>query len=68
MRFGLCAALAGLVIASQLQTAHPMTGTCLEMDAIGATVLGGNGAHGGRGRVFGLTVGAFVIVFWRTAW
>lgn len=37
---GLCAGLVGLVVASQLQTAHPMTGNMFEMDAIGATVLG----------------------------
>lgn len=36
---GLCAAFVGLIVASQLQTAHPMTGNMFEMDAIGATVL-----------------------------
>ncbi|WP_413723159.1 ABC transporter permease [Sodalis sp. RH23] len=60
---GLCAALVGLVVASQLQTAHPMTGNMFEMDAIGATVLGGTALSGGRGRVFGSIIGAFVIVF-----
>ncbi|MEG7459545.1 ABC transporter permease [Serratia marcescens] len=60
---GLCAALVGLVIASQLQTAHTMTGNMFEMDAIGATVLGGTALSGGRGRVFGSLIGAFVIVF-----
>ncbi|MCI4125809.1 ABC transporter permease, partial [Dickeya dianthicola] len=60
---GLCAALVGLVVASQLQTAHPMTGNMFEMDAIGATVLGGTALAGGRGRVSGSIIGAFVIVF-----
>lgn len=60
---GLCAALVGLIIASQLQTAHPMTGNMFEMDAIGATVLGGTALAGGRGRVSGSIIGAFVIVF-----
>lgn len=60
---GICAALVGLVIASQLQTAHPMTGNMFEMDAIGATVLGGTALSGGRGRIFGSIIGAFVIVF-----
>ncbi len=41
---GLCAAFVGLIVASQLQTAHPMTGNMFEMDAIGATVLGGTAA------------------------
>ena len=39
-----------------------MTGNMFEMDAIGATVLGGALA-GGRGRVTGSIIGAFVIVF-----
>ena len=36
---GLCAAFVGLIVASQLQTAHPMTGNMFEMDAIGAFVI-----------------------------
>ncbi|MCC7884950.1 ABC transporter permease, partial [Escherichia coli] len=60
---GLCAAFVGLIVASQLQTAHPMTGNMFEMDAIGATVLGGTALAGGRGRVSGSIIGAFVIVF-----
>lgn len=60
---GLCSAFVGLIVASQLQTAHPMTGNMFEMDAIGATVLGGTALAGGRGRVTGSIIGAFVIVF-----
>lgn len=60
---GLCSAMVGLIVASQLQTAHPMTGNMFEMDAIGATVLGGTALAGGRGRVAGSIIGAFVIVF-----
>ena len=56
---GLCAAFVGLIVASQLQTAHPMTGNMFEMDAIGATVLGGTALAGGRGRVTGSIIGAF---------
>jgi erythritol transport system permease protein len=40
-----------------------MTGNMFEMDAIGATVLGGTALAGGRGRVTGSIIGAFVIVF-----
>ncbi len=29
---GLCAAFVGLIVASQLQTAHPMTGNMFEME------------------------------------
>jgi len=58
---GLCAAIVGLIIASQLQAAHPATGEAFEMNAIAAAVLGGTSMSGGRGRVGGTLVGAFVI-------
>lgn len=58
---GFCASLVGLVIASQLQAAHPATGETFEMNAIAAAVLGGTSMSGGRGRVGGTLIGAFVI-------
>lgn len=58
---GGCAALAGLVIASQLAAAHPATGTTFELSAIAAVVLGGTSLTGGRGSVVGTMIGAFVI-------
>ncbi len=61
MMSGFCAALTGLVIASQLQAAHPATGETFELSAIAAVVLGGTSLSGGRGSVGGTLVGAFVI-------
>ncbi|MDT0683837.1 ABC transporter permease [Roseicyclus sp. F158] len=58
---GFCAALVGLIIASQLQAAHPATGETFELNAIAAAVLGGTSMSGGRGRIFGTIIGAFVI-------
>ena len=58
---GLCASIVGLIIASQLQASHPATGETFEMNAIAAAVLGGTSMSGGRGRVGGTLVGAFVI-------
>jgi erythritol transport system permease protein len=58
---GFCAALVGLVITAQLQTAHPMTGSNFELNAIAAVVLGGTALSGGRGTVLGSVVGACVI-------
>lgn len=58
---GFCAALVGIIIASQLQAAHPATGETFELNAIAAAVLGGTSMSGGRGRVGGTIVGAFVI-------
>jgi len=58
---GLMAALVGLIIASQLKAAHPATGEFFELNAIAAAVLGGTSMSGGRGRILGTIVGAFVI-------
>lgn len=58
---GLCAALVGLIISSQLQASHPATGETFELNAIAAAVLGGTSMSGGRGRVGGTIIGAFVI-------
>ena len=60
---GVCSAIVGLILASQLLTSHPMTGNMFEMDAIGATALGGTSLAGGRGKITGSIIGAFVIVF-----
>jgi erythritol transport system permease protein len=58
---GFCAAMTGLVIASQLLAAHPATGESFELNAIAAVVLGGTSLSGGRGGVGGTIIGAFVI-------
>jgi erythritol transport system permease protein len=58
---GFCAAMTGLIIASQLLAAHPATGESFELNAIAAVVLGGTSLAGGRGGVGGTIIGAFVI-------
>jgi len=58
---GFCAAIVGLVISSQLVAAHPATGETFELNAIAAAVLGGTSMSGGRGRIAGTIIGAFVI-------
>jgi erythritol transport system permease protein len=60
---GVCAAVAGLIIASELTAAAPQTGTTFELNAIAAVVIGGAALTGGRGNVRGVLVGAFVIGF-----
>lgn len=57
----ICAGLVGIVIASQLESAHPATGESFELNAIAAVVLGGTSLMGGRGSVGGSLIGAFVI-------
>lgn len=56
-----CAALVGLIIASQLEAAHPATGDSFELNAIAAVVLGGTSLMGGRGSITGSLLGACVI-------
>jgi erythritol transport system permease protein len=56
-----CAGLVGLVIASQLEAAHPATGESFELNAIAAVVLGGTSLMGGRGSIGGSLIGACVI-------
>ena len=58
---GFCSAIVGLIIASQLVAAHPMTGESYEMTAIAAVVLGGASLAGGIGSIGGTIIGAFVI-------
>jgi len=58
---GLCSALAGLIITSELMTAHPDRGNGFELSAIAAVVLGGTSLIGGRGTIGGTIIGAFVI-------
>lgn len=60
---GICAAVAGLVLSSQLTSAGPTAGTTYELTAIAAVVIGGATLTGGRGNVRGTLLGAFVIGF-----
>jgi erythritol transport system permease protein len=60
---GCCAALAGLLLTSELGAAYPDTATTYELNAIAAAVLGGTALSGGRGTILGTVMGAFVIGF-----
>lgn len=60
---GFFAAMAGLIIASELQSGHPATGNTYELTVIAAVVLGGTSLFGGRGTIVGSILGAFVIGF-----
>ncbi|MEG3151058.1 ABC transporter permease [Sphingomonas sp. ZT3P38] len=58
---GMCAALVGLLVASDLVAAHPASGETFELSAIAAVVLGGASLAGGRGTIGGTMIGACVI-------
>jgi ribose/xylose/arabinose/galactoside ABC-type transport system permease subunit len=59
---GLCAGVAGLIIASDIKAADANNaGLWLELDAILAVVIGGTSLTGGRFYLFGSLVGALII-------
>lgn len=60
---GVLAAVAGLILSSELTSAGPTAGTSYELTAIAAVVVGGASLAGGRGNVRGTLLGAFVIGF-----
>jgi erythritol transport system permease protein len=63
MLSGICAAIAGVILSSELTSAGPTAGTTYELTAIAAVVIGGAALTGGRGNVRGTLLGAFVIGF-----
>jgi ribose transport system permease protein len=53
--------VAGLMIASRLNSAQPALGPGYELDAIAAVVIGGTSLSGGSGTILGTIIGAFII-------
>lgn len=58
---GVMSALAGIILASRLNSAQPTAGITYELDAIAAVVIGGTSLSGGRGWIVGTIVGAIII-------
>jgi ribose/xylose/arabinose/galactoside ABC-type transport system permease subunit len=58
---GLCAGLAGVLVASRLNAGYPRAGEFYELDAIAAVVVGGTSLFGGRGSIWGALGGAFFV-------
>lgn len=58
---GALAALAGIIIAAQLNSAGADAGSGYELNAIAAAVLGGTSLMGGKGTISGSVIGALVI-------
>ena len=57
---GICG-IAGLLIASRLNSAQPALGEGYELDAIAAVVIGGTSLSGGSGTILGTIIGAFIM-------
>ena len=58
---GALAGLGGMVMASQFRSGDPKYGLMYELYVIAAVVVGGTSLSGGRGKVFGTLIGAFII-------
>ncbi|MBP1853043.1 ABC transporter permease [Rhizobium halophytocola] len=58
---GAICGIAGLLIASRLNSAQPALGQGYELDAIAAVVIGGTSLSGGRGTVLGTIIGALIM-------
>lgn len=59
---GALAGLAGVLYASRYGTVDSQAGTGIELQAVGAAVIGGVAIFGGSGTVWGAALGAFLLV------
>ena len=58
---GFCSAVAGILLASRLNSGQPSLGSGYELDAIAAVVIGGTSLFGGVGSIFGTLIGAAIM-------
>jgi ribose transport system permease protein len=58
---GAIVGIAGLIIASRLNSAQPALGLGYELEAIAAVVIGGTSLSGGRGTILGTLIGALIM-------
>ncbi|TXN29434.1 ABC transporter permease [Lacisediminihabitans profunda] len=59
---GALAGLAGILFAARYGTTNSQTGTGLELQAVGAAVIGGVAIFGGSGTVYGAAIGAVLLL------
>ncbi|WP_417670372.1 ABC transporter permease [Roseibium sp.] len=58
---GAICGIAGILIASRLNSAQPALGLGYELEAIAAVVIGGTSLAGGRGTILGTLIGALIM-------
>ena len=58
---GMFNGLAGIIMASRLNSAQPALGQGYELEAIAAVVIGGTSLSGGEGSILGTVIGAFIM-------
>lgn len=58
---GVFTGVAGIVMASRLNSAQPALGQGYELEAIAAVVIGGTSLSGGKGTILGTVIGALIM-------
>jgi ribose transport system permease protein len=58
---GIFCGIAGIVMASRLNSAQPALGQGYELEAIAAVVIGGTSLSGGQGSILGTVIGALIM-------
>lgn len=58
---GICAGIAGVVMTARMGAAEPLAGSGYETFAIASAIIGGTSFFGGKGKIFGVVMGALII-------
>ncbi|KRE68770.1 ABC transporter permease [Paenibacillus sp. Soil750] len=58
---GVFSGIAGIMMASRLNSAQPALGSGYELEAIAAVVIGGTSLSGGKGSILGTVIGALIM-------
>ena len=58
---GLCAGMGGVLMSGRLNSADPVVGANMGMDAIAAAIIGGTSMSGGEGKIIGTFLGALIM-------
>lgn len=58
---GVFSGIAGIIMASRLNSAQPALGQGYELEAIAAVVIGGTSLSGGQGSILGTVIGALIM-------
>lgn len=58
---GVFSGVAGIIMASRLNSAQPALGQGYELEAIAAVVIGGTSLSGGKGSILGTVIGALIM-------
>ncbi len=59
---GMLAGVAGVLLASRLQSGQPTAGEFYELTAIAAVILGGASLHGGEGKLYKSMIGVLIMM------